>query len=198
MQVQKSYHHGNLRDVLLQQARELLDEEGVEGLSLRKLAQRAGVSRTAPYHHFQDKHALLCALAAQGFVALDGLLQEMPQPQDVPQALAQFVRDYLDFALSQPERYDLMFGRRLWKQAQPTAELKAVAYATFRRYARRIEALNPQASGRRPLRLAQASWATLHGLCRLMIDGIYVDAADMEDVSTLAVELMLKAVGGQA
>ncbi len=198
MKAQKSYHHGNLRDVLLQEARVLLREDGVEGLSLRRLAERAGVSRTAPYHHFADKHALLCALAAEGFQALDGLLQNMPQPQDLPQALSLFVHDYLAFAVREPERYELMFGRRLWKQARPTAELKTVAYATFRRYAERIAALDPGAQGRRSLRLAQASWATLHGLCHLLIDGIYVDAADMEEVSSLAVEMMLKAVGAAA
>ncbi|HAD65476.1 MAG TPA: TetR family transcriptional regulator, partial [Alcanivorax sp.] len=51
------YHHGDLHAALLREAAVLLREQGVEGLSLRRLAERAGVSRTAPYHHFTDKNA---------------------------------------------------------------------------------------------------------------------------------------------
>ena len=62
-----SYHHGDLRQVLLRSAKQLIAEAGIENLSLRRLAERAGVSRTAPYHHFSDKNDLLCAIAAAGF-----------------------------------------------------------------------------------------------------------------------------------
>ncbi|MGJ8668870.1 MAG: TetR/AcrR family transcriptional regulator [Oceanococcus sp.] len=198
MKAEKNYHHGNLRDTLLTEAHALMAQDGVEGLSLRKLAERAGVSRTAPYHHFKDKHALLCALAVEGFRQLDALLQTLPEHADLPAALAGFVRDYLRFAREQPQRYELMFGRRLWKLATPTDELKQVAYATFRAYAQGIAQQNPQLSAQRALRLAQASWATLHGLCHLMIDGIYIDPADMEEVSDLAVDLMQKGMDTKA
>ena len=62
-----SYHHGDLRSSLLEAAKAMLSESGIEGLSLRKLADRVGVSRTAPYHHFKDKNELLCAIAQEGF-----------------------------------------------------------------------------------------------------------------------------------
>ncbi len=62
-----SYHHGDLRTALLDAAAKRLAKHGVESLSLRKLAEDAGVSRTAPYHHFKDKSALLSAIAAKGF-----------------------------------------------------------------------------------------------------------------------------------
>lgn len=195
MKSTERYHHGDLRASLLREAAVLLAEDGVDGLSLRRLAERTGVSRTAPYHHFKDKQALLCALAAEGFLALDRLIEEELADDTLPRQLSRFVRDYLDFAVSQPERYDLMFGRRLWKLGTPTPELKQVAYATFRRYARRIAAMTPpEISERKALRLAQASWATLHGLCRLLIDGIYVDAADMQEVSDLAVGLLTQSL----
>lgn len=194
----KTYHHGDLQRVLLDAAQALLASEGGDALSLRKLAQRVGVSRSAPYHHFEDKHSLLCALAARGFQELEQLMPEPGPDQDLATVLRQFVSDYLRFAISQPERYELMFGRQLWKVAGPTPELKTVAYATFRRYAKAVELIvnggTKTSSKRRGLRLAQASWATLHGLCSLLNDGIYVDAADMEEVSGLAVELMLTAL----
>ena len=73
------YHHGDLHATLLQEANTLLNEQGIEGLSLRKLAERAGVSRTAPYHHFRDKNALLCALATQAFRQLDEMINSQLQ-----------------------------------------------------------------------------------------------------------------------
>jgi AcrR family transcriptional regulator len=192
------YHHGDLRSALLQEADVMLKESGIDGLSLRQLAERVGVSRMAPYHHFRDKHDLLCALATEGFRELDRLI-ERASPQagssrELQTTLAGFVRDYLRFATDNPDRYELMFGRPIWKGANPSAELKETAFACFRHYAERISTLLGQQrlpKGSKPLRLAQASWATLHGLCRLMIDGIYVNQADMEEVSHEAVRLML-------
>lgn len=192
------YHHGDLRNALLTAAGELLRSDGVEGLSLRRLAERAGVSRTAPYHHFADKNALLCALAVEGFAELERLIgdaQEHPE-QPIEKRLGQFVSAYLDFATRAPEQYELMFGRSIWKTGEPSAELKEVAHGSFRGYADWVATLCGARlpDGVKPLRLAQASWATLHGLCRLLIDGIYVDQADIEEVSEEAVRLMLAAL----
>ncbi|MCS5561274.1 MAG: WHG domain-containing protein [Marinobacter nauticus] len=107
-----------------------------------------------------------------------------------------FVSEYLRFATEHPEQYELMFGRTIWKSGDPTDELKAVAYRSFRHYAER---LGRQLQGRLPadtdpLRVAQASWATIHGLCRLVIDGIYVNRDDMEAVSQQAVALIMAAL----
>ncbi|MAK22672.1 MAG: TetR family transcriptional regulator [Alcanivorax sp.] len=173
------YHHGDLHAALLREAAVLLREQGVEGLSLRRLAERAGVSRTAPYHHFTDKNALLCALAEDGFRRLDRLMEEA------------------DFRADDPEQYELMFGRTLWKTGRPTESLTRVAHGCFRRYVDKLQADGIGAhlpGGTDALRVAQASWATLHGLCRLLLDGIYVDRQDMEAVSDRAVALMLAAV----
>ncbi len=193
------YHHGDLHAALLREAAVLLREQGVEGLSLRRLAERAGVSRTAPYHHFTDKNALLCALAEDGFRRLDRLMEEADFRADDPEpGLRRFVRGYLRFACDDPEQYELMFGRTLWKTGRPTESLTRVAHGCFRRYVDKLEADGLRAAslpgGADPLRVAQASWATLHGLCRLLLDGIYVDRQDMEAVSDQAVALMLAAV----
>ncbi len=193
------YHHGDLHAALLREAAVLLREQGVEGLSLRRLAERAGVSRTAPYHHFTDKNALLCALAEDGFRRLDRLMEEADFRADDPEpGLRRFVRGYLRFACDDPEQYELMFGRTLWKTGRPTESLTRVAHGCFRRYVDKLEADGRRAAslpgGADPLRVAQASWATLHGLCRLLLDGIYVDRQDMEAVSDQAVALMLAAV----
>lgn len=192
------YHHGDLRATLLQEAAVLLKEQGIEGLSLRRLAERAGVSRTAPYHHFKDKSALLCALATQAFEQMDQLLSQVQvDDRNTEQLLRNTVRAYLRFATANPELYELMFGRILWKNGQASEELKTIAYASFRNYAEQVGSLvntSDLSTDADPLRLAQASWATLHGLSRLIIDGIYVDLGDMEAVSDQAVQLMLTAL----
>lgn len=195
----KRYHHGDLHDTLLSQANLLLSESGIDGLSLRKLAERTGVSRTAPYHHFQDKNALLCALAIRAFEQLDQLIQQADLDNtNSKSGIQQFVRDYLRFATENPEQYELMFGRTLWKSGQPSEALKKVAHRSFRRYTQRVSRLfqGRLPSNTQPLRVAQASWATLHGLCRLLIDGIYVDREDMEAVSEQSVNLMMAALAG--
>lgn len=195
------YHHGDLRSALLQEANLMLKESGIDGLSLRQLAERVGVSRMAPYHHFRGKHDLLCALATEGFRELDRLIERASpaasSSKELQATLADFVGDYLRFAIDNPNRYELMFGRPIWKGAIPSAELKETAFACFRHYAERISTLLAQQrlpKGSKPLRLAQASWATLHGLCRLMIDGIYVNQADTEEVSLEVVRLILAAL----
>jgi AcrR family transcriptional regulator len=66
----RPYHHGNLRRALLDQALATIRSEGVDGLTLREIGTRTGVSRTALYRHFADKRALLSAVATEGFRAL--------------------------------------------------------------------------------------------------------------------------------
>src|SRR5215208_7687586 len=63
----RPYHHGNLRRALLDEALTTIRHEGVEGLTLREIGARVGVSRTALYRHFSDKRALLAAVATEGF-----------------------------------------------------------------------------------------------------------------------------------
>ncbi len=196
-----SYHHGDLRSALLAAANDILQQDGIDSLSLRKLSERVGVSRSAPYHHFKDKHALLCALAEQGFKELDHLLAATPlrMNENVATELRHFISNYIAFATQHPERYELMFGRTIWKTSQPTESLKQTAYKAFEHYAKMVNHFMAErklpsttASVTAPLRLAQASWATLHGLCRLQIDGVYINMEDITEVSEAALQAILK------
>ncbi|MBW1761539.1 MAG: helix-turn-helix transcriptional regulator, partial [Deltaproteobacteria bacterium] len=67
---QNSYHHGNLREVLLETAFRLVDSDGVEAISMRALAREAGVSSAAPFRHFADKRVLLDAVAEKAAAEL--------------------------------------------------------------------------------------------------------------------------------
>lgn len=183
---QRPYHHGDLRQSLLREADSLLREQGIEALSLRKLADKVGVSRTALYHHFADKNALLCALAARGFESLEALLAPSALIEAEPATrYARFARLYLDFALGNRALYGLMFGHTLWQQQLADDNLKTVAYHTFREH--RAAVARWQAAGILPadqdsLRLTQVTWGTLHGLAHLVIDGIYADSAHLDEL----------------
>lgn len=177
----KAYHHGDLRNVLLDGAACLLRDEGEEGLSMRKLAARTGVSRTAPYHHFKDKQELLCAIAEEGFSRFRTVFvtpeTETGQPLNKDR-ISRFVEDYIVFATEHSEYYDLMFGSQLWKTQGLTESLTREAHGTFRVYVDGIRQWKKQgdvSESLEPLRYAQVTWSTLHGMSRLLIDGIYVD-----------------------
>ncbi|MCC2616213.1 TetR/AcrR family transcriptional regulator [Aestuariibacter halophilus] len=194
-QTKSKYHHGDLRQSLIEAASRMINEEGIEGLSLRKLADRVGVSRTAPYHHFADKNALLCAIAAEGFRRWHNEAQRILSQTDLPPhtRYRQFAQGYIHYATRYPELYDLMFGRTIWKQASATEDLKAVAYPSFQH---QVDITRQwQAEGLLPnsldsLRLAQVTWGTLHGLARLVIDGIYADSSHIDEMVDTLVDLV--------
>ena len=189
------YHHGNLRQTLLVAAKDLITEYGIESLSLRKLAEKIGVSRTAAYHYFDDKNDLLCAIAAQGFRRRkqEMLKQNKDSKQTERQKLQQYICAYVHFAVENPEEYELMFGRCIWKQAKCTAELREVAYASFKQQVEMVGQWQAVGliSGDNPLRTAQVLWGTLHGIAKLFIDGIYTDVARVEEITLTAVPLFV-------
>jgi AcrR family transcriptional regulator len=107
-----TYHHGDLRATLIQAAIKLLPVKGASGLSLREVAKAAGVSHAAPYRHFNDKAALLTALAQTGFEQLAQAMATVveqyendPQQQLVAAAVA-----YVELGLRNPDMMHLMFG----------------------------------------------------------------------------------------
>ena len=100
-----SYHHGNLREALLQEAILCIRRAGVENLSLRALARNTGVSQTAPYRHFTDKNALLAELATQAFNELADSTAALIRPQQSAAANMQLAGEaYLRYALQNPEK----------------------------------------------------------------------------------------------
>jgi hypothetical protein len=87
-----------------------------------------------------------------------------------------------------------MFGREIWKTGTPTESLKKISKNSFKLWVEWIEQLQQQGlfDTKEPaLRIAQASWAALHGLCRLFNDGIYVNHDDLETIATTTVQMLI-------
>jgi AcrR family transcriptional regulator len=198
-ETRQRYHHGDLRHSLLVAAKSLIAEAGIESLSLRKLAERAGVSRTAPYHHFSDKNDLLCAIAAEGFCRRHQEMSEaFNDPHLTPSEKFQaFICGYISFAAENPEEYELMFGRNIWKQKNSTQELRDVAYPCFQYQLEMIRSWQQSGliSGTNALRTSQVIWGTVHGIAKLWIDGVYTDIAQIEEVSRCAVKIFVNKAG---
>ena len=188
------YHHGNLRQTLLAAAKEMIASDGIESLSLRKLADKVGVSRTAAYHYFDDKNNLLCAIASDGFRQWHQLVKQgEKQNQTERQKFEQYLINYMIFATHHPEEYELMFGRCIWKQSQSTEELRTIAHGVFQH---QVDMMTFWQSiglivGDNPLRTAQIIWGTLHGVAKLFIDGVYIDDTRAEEIVKSALPMFL-------
>jgi AcrR family transcriptional regulator len=108
----KTYHHGDLKNALIQAGIEILADEGVKGLSLRSVAKRAGVSHTAPYAHFADKQALVAAISTEGYRKLYTYLIEIDQihGNDPLRKLIEVAWSYVKFAVNDPAHFKITFS----------------------------------------------------------------------------------------
>ena len=123
----KSYHHGNLREALIQATITLIEEKGPTGFTMAEAAKLAGVSTAAPYRHFKGSDEIIAEIARQGFVIF-GDLMEFARAKSHPSALAAFEavgRAYLAFARKYPGHYIAMFESGV--QINSNAELATVA-----------------------------------------------------------------------
>jgi AcrR family transcriptional regulator len=185
----RPYHHGALRDALLEEAQLLLAEQGLAAISLRELARRVGVSHSAPERHFPNRQALLDALAARGFVLLGQAIRQAiaidgDRRQDRFTAAA---KAYVSFALDNPALLELMFAS---KAAQ---ENEAIATAAEDVFALTAEVMgeSPEdatAMTASPLRLVVA--ATLQGIANLAAAG-RIQRDEIDRVIDLAVSAFI-------
>lgn len=192
-----SYHHGDLRSSLVETGAEMIKEAGIDGLSLRKLAERIGVSRTATYHHFNNKNDLLCAIAALGFIQWQNISNDIFENQALSseEKFRQFVYQYVEFATQNPSLYDLMFGNTIWKNNNSDQALRDIAYPSFNyqlEMTKKWQQHGLLIADENSLRLAQVTWGTLHGIVRLLIDGIYLDTSHINEMCECVVKVFIQ------
>ena len=107
------YHHGNLREQILQTAFELLDVEGIDAVGIRKIARLLEVAHSAPANHFKNKQALLVALATESFRDLYSTIVKASSKEtdNFRLAIHSFSNTILEFGLKYPNRYKLLWRR---------------------------------------------------------------------------------------
>jgi AcrR family transcriptional regulator len=190
------YHHGSLRDGLLDAAESLLLERGLEGFSLRECARRAGVSHGAPAHHFGDARGLLTAFATVGFERLGDRMRrhaDAAGPDKVARLLA-VGQAYLGFALDHPAHYRLMFRRDLVDSSDPDLQRSGAAAAQALAWALSA-ALAERGVGDDDLpNRCLLAWSSVHGLAMLALDAdlrpFGIDGAGAGDALPVATRLL--------
>jgi AcrR family transcriptional regulator len=173
------YHHGDLRQALLDASEAELSERSIEGFSLRGVARRAGVSHAAPAHHFQDATGLLTALAAAGFRRLLHR-QSQRQKKAAADPISQLVASglgYIDFALGSPALFRLVFSSG--RPAHSSAELSQAANAAFDQLEQDVTRLFAARGGAPARTDVLEVWALTHGLADLLNGGRMKFICDM-------------------
>jgi AcrR family transcriptional regulator len=166
--MRKAYHHGHLREALLQAAIQLIAEVGPAGFTLREVARRAGVSHNAPYRHFAEREELLAAVAAQGFRELDeAMLKALRHQRSSIARLKHAGLAYVEFALRRPEHFTVMFDAAVSEHKTPdSAQAAEQAFGTLVGLVKSC-----QDEGRLPSgdihRFALLAWSMVHGVAKL-------------------------------
>ncbi|MEA2791643.1 MAG: hypothetical protein QOG73_4049 [Acetobacteraceae bacterium] len=168
----RGYHHGNLREALIDAALELIGAKGPAGFTIAEAARLAGVSPAAPYRHFRDADALLAEVAVRGY---DRFAKRLAKAwnggrPEVVRAFEDLGREYLAFAREEPAYYAAMFDSRLATEAYPGLQAAGDrAFAVLREEADLVASTLPK--GRRPpsLMMALHIWAMAHGIASLFI-----------------------------
>ena len=189
------YHHGNLREVLIEKAVEVIEEDGIGALSLRAVARRAGVSHGAPAHHFTDKAGLLTALAIQAMERFRAVLSEAaPDAGDSAlDRLRAIGTAYVRFAAQYPALFRITTRSELIRRDDP--EYDASYQATFDMVKDAVTAAQQEGWRRNmdPMMLVITAWSTAHGLAMLWLDGALEDRlgpVDLEAVTAHVLQAM--------
>ena len=164
-----TYHHGDLRDALVQAALQQVELGGPEAISISALARKLGVSQPAPYRHFADREALLAAVAAESFRQFSATLREAIGKPSKRSKLSRLAQATLAFGLRRNGIYRLMFASRIMACAPKDDELHDAARETFDLV---LEALEAPAVGLLRERHALQIWASLHGVVMLAEQGL--------------------------
>jgi len=196
------YHHGNLKEALIQAALDLIAQKGPAGFTFAEAARSAGVSPAAPYRHFRDRDELLVSIAQQGFELFEKQLSAA-WDDGRPDTFAAFSRvgkAYLAFAREHPAYYSAMFESGVPVQDNPALLMASErAFAILRAAAERLVALAPPNVPRPPaMMMALHIWSLSHGIASLFGRG---DATSRklpmsaEDLLEAGVLVYLKGLG---
>jgi AcrR family transcriptional regulator len=176
------YHHGDLREALLAAADELLHEEGLQGLTLRACARRAGVSHAAPKHHFDDLSDLLSEVAARSFDQLTRRLEaaRVKVGEDPDERFTAAAHTYVEYARTHPAHFRLMFRTDSLKTCNETLD-----HARSRTFAELADIITlqrgepdvaPEELNERILEAGLMEdiligWSYVHGYTQLLLEG---------------------------
>jgi AcrR family transcriptional regulator len=195
-----AYHHGNLPAALLDAIESAIKEHGVSGVSLRDVARRAGVSHSAPAHHFGSKSGMLTAFATAGFrMLVESVRQEaeVVDGTDLAAQVAAMGQCYVRFAVSHPAHFELMFRADLLDADD--ADLNKARDTLIGLLIDAIERCREAGylRGRPTMVVAASAWSLVHGLAALWISGRLPERTgevDPQRIAKAVTDLFVQAV----
>ena len=168
-----TYHHGDLKNALIQAGIEILAKEGLKGLSLRGVAKQVGVSHTAPYAHFTDKQALVAAISTAGYKKLYRQLSSIDQDfsDDPLIKLVEVAWCYVQFAIKDSAHFKITFSGVIEKEKDYPAfvEISQSSFDFIIDIVRacQSEGILPDS----PIELLAVNiWGSIHGFATLLIE----------------------------
>lgn len=171
---EKTYHHGDLKNALIEAGIDILAEKGVGGLSLREAARKAGVSHAAPYAHFADKQALIAAIATDGHKKIhDKISQVIEQfPGDPLRQLVETAWAYVEFGFEEPDHFKITFSSIVEKERDYSAlvEMTGENFEAIQQLVERCQAAGVLRAGE-PELVAVGVWGLVHGFVSLVQEG---------------------------
>jgi AcrR family transcriptional regulator len=197
----RGYHHGNLREALMQAAIDLIAAKGPSGFTFAEAARSAGVSPAAPYRHFRDRDALVAEVATRGFVKF-ALELERAWAEGRPEPQAAFIRlgrAYLAFARSEPAYYAAMFESALPRASYPGPDdARRRAFEVLRAASEAICVRIPKERRPPELMMSLHVWSMAHGVASLFArgdQGRHLIPMSAEDLLEAEVHLYLRGIG---
>ena len=195
----ETYHHGDLKQALIEAGITILKEEGVGALTLRSAARAAGVSHSAPYAHFTDKQALLAGISTRGFLNLQDQLtsttaQFSMAPKDL---LIEIGWAYVQFAISEPALFKIMFAGIL-EDEHSYPKFMATVRQTYHHLVNVVETCQsagvlPQGD---PEKMAIPIWSLVHGFVSLYLErqfpGNMVEGHQLKELLKSSLNLVSK------
>lgn len=179
------YHHGDLRSALINATIEIITEHGIDSITMRRLSEWVGVSRTAAYRHFKNKEALLTATALTGFEQFSAALQaaRLDKSRDEIERFREMGRAYLQFATQNPAYYRLMFGNSV---SQQNEALSLAAKSASDALSTMVETLQQKGLIASDSTRIQAIyiWSLMHGLASLIINNKLQSDDDPTEIAT--------------
>ena len=169
----QKYHHGDLKNALIAAGIDILSKEGVQALSLRAVAQRAGVSHAAPYAHYADKQALIAAISTEGYRRLYDTLQAIGERYagDPARQLVEGAWAYVQFALHDPAHFKITFSSAIEKEREypDFVEISQQSFGQVVGIVERCQAAGILGAGAPDL-LAVSVWGMVHGFVSLLLE----------------------------
>ena len=195
---QMPYHHGNLKDALIQTSLEMIENDGLKSITLRELTKRLGTSRSAVYRHYDSKDTLIKAVIQAGFHKLDeNIRPTLLEDTDTLNKLYNMGKAYISFALKNPNLYRTIFGHELMNEREENCDISHIDRDTDFHVLVAVISEGHKSNiikKEDPLLQATVIWSMMHGLSNLLIDGHVHVQDNMDALYELSFKTLIEGI----